>query len=77
MAHTTRAAHRQIGQERPGRSARGGILDRWLPARYIWVINPRTREAFIHTAMGMHEAEDGILCASDPDIAIPLAEVLG
>ncbi len=45
--------------------------------RYIWVINPRTREAFIHTATGMHEVEDGILRTTDPDIAVPLAEVLG
>jgi Uma2 family endonuclease len=42
---------------------------------YIWVINPRTREAFIHTATGMHAVEDGILRTTDPDIAVPLAEL--
>jgi Uma2 family endonuclease len=45
--------------------------------RYIWVIDPRTREAFIHTATGMHAVEDGVLRTSDPDIAVTLAEVLG
>jgi Uma2 family endonuclease len=45
--------------------------------RYIWVIDPRTREAFIHTATGMHAVEDGILRTSDPDITVPLAEILG
>jgi Uma2 family endonuclease len=42
---------------------------------YIWVINPRTREAYIHTATGMHAVEDGLLRTSGPDIAVPLAEV--
>jgi Uma2 family endonuclease len=45
--------------------------------RYIWVIDPRTREAFVHTANGMHAVEDGVLRTSDPDIAVPLAEILG
>jgi Uma2 family endonuclease len=44
--------------------------------RYIWVIDPHTREAFIHTAAGMHAVEDGILRTSDPDIAVPLAEIV-
>ena len=44
--------------------------------RYIWVIDPRTRDAFIHTAAGMHAVEDGILRTSDPDIAVPLVEIL-
>jgi len=44
--------------------------------RYIWVIEPRTREAFIHTATGMHAVKDGVLRTSDPDIAVTLAEIL-
>ncbi|MGO4880947.1 MAG: Uma2 family endonuclease [Bryobacteraceae bacterium] len=43
--------------------------------RYVWVINPRTLEAFIHTPSGMHAVEDGILRTSDPDIAVSLAEI--
>jgi len=40
---------------------------------YVWVLNPRTRKAFIYTADGMHEAKDGILRASH--IEVPLAEL--
>ena len=45
--------------------------------RYIWVIDPRTREAFIHTGKGMHAVEDGVLRTSDPDIAVPLSDIFG
>jgi Uma2 family endonuclease len=45
--------------------------------RYVWVIDPRTREAFIHTTTGMHTVEDGLLRTIDPDLAVPLAEILG
>lgn len=45
--------------------------------RYIWVVDPHTREAFIHTPTGMHVVEDGILRTSDPGIAVPLAEIFG
>jgi Uma2 family endonuclease len=45
--------------------------------RYIWVIDPGTREAFIHTATGMHAVEDGTLRTTDPDIAVPFAEIFG
>jgi len=48
-----------------------------IGVRYIWVINPGTREAFIHTAMGMHAVEDVIPRTSDPDIAVPLADIFG
>jgi Uma2 family endonuclease len=43
--------------------------------RYIWVIDPRKREAFVYTAISMHEVEDGMLRTSDPDIAVPLSEL--
>lgn len=43
--------------------------------RYVWVINPRTRRAYIHTAEGSREAKDGILRAESPDIAVPLADI--
>ena len=43
--------------------------------RYIWVIDPRTRDAVIYTTSSTHVVEDGILRTSDPDIAVPLAEV--
>lgn len=46
-----------------------------LGVRYIWVIDPRRREAVIYTTSGTHVVEDGILRTSDPDIAVPLAEI--
>ena len=45
--------------------------------RYIWVIDPRERDAVIYTASGTQVVADGILPTSDPDIAVPLAEILG
>ena len=43
--------------------------------RYLWVINPRSRRAFVYTAEGMHEAKDLILRTEDPEIVAPLAEI--
>lgn len=43
--------------------------------RHVWVINPRTRRAFVHTAEGSVEAKDGILRTQEPAWTIPLAEV--
>lgn len=43
--------------------------------RYVWLIHPRTRRAFIYTADGVQEAKDGILWTNDPDIRVNLAEL--
>jgi len=43
--------------------------------RYVWVIDPRTREAVIYSATGTHPVEEGVLRSSDPDIAVPLAGI--
>jgi len=40
--------------------------------RYVWVIDPRTRDAFIYTASGMRAVQDGILRTEDPEIQVPL-----
>jgi Uma2 family endonuclease len=42
---------------------------------YVWVINPATRRAYIHTAGGSHEAKGGMLRTQNPDIIVPLAEI--
>jgi Uma2 family endonuclease len=42
---------------------------------YVWVVDPRTRRAYVYTTNGMQEAKDGILRTSDPEIALPLSEV--
>ena len=46
-----------------------------MGVRYIWVIDPRSREAVVYTASAMRTIEDGMLRTSNPDIAVPLAEV--
>ena len=43
--------------------------------RYVWVINPRTRRAWVYTTDGSREVKDGVLRTENPPIAIPLAEV--
>jgi Uma2 family endonuclease len=43
--------------------------------RYVWVIHPRTRRAYVHTSAGMHEAKDGIPQTENPAIEIPLATI--
>jgi len=44
--------------------------------KYVWVIDPEERRAWIYTASEIREATDGILRTSDPEIIVPLAEVL-
>jgi Uma2 family endonuclease len=43
--------------------------------RYVWVINPRNRRAWVHTADGSREVKDGVLRTEKPEIAIPVAEL--
>jgi Uma2 family endonuclease len=43
---------------------------------YVWVINPRSRNGYVATKAGMVEAESGILETADPDIRVPIAELL-
>ena len=40
---------------------------------YVWVIDPRTKRAFIYTSEGMREVRDGVLRTPDPEIVVPLA----
>ena len=43
--------------------------------RYVWVINPQTRKAEIHTATGSTRVTDGLLKTESPAITVPLAEL--
>ena len=45
--------------------------------RYVWIIDPRTRMAEIHTLSGIEKVRDGLLRTSGPEIAVPLPELLG
>ena len=42
---------------------------------YVWVINPRTRRAWVYTADAIVEAKDGILRTENPAIVVPLADL--
>lgn len=42
---------------------------------YVWVIDPRSRQAWIYTKGGVREAIDGILRTSDPVLTVPLGEL--
>jgi Uma2 family endonuclease len=43
---------------------------------YVWVVNPRTRRGYIYTPDGIREAKDGVLRTSDPEITLPLNEIV-
>jgi len=43
--------------------------------RYVWVIDPGTRRAWIYTQEGSHEAKDGILRTDGPALELPLPEI--
>ena len=42
---------------------------------YVWVINPETQRAYIHTPAGSHEAKGGVLRAESSGIEVPLSEI--
>jgi Uma2 family endonuclease len=43
--------------------------------RYVWLIHPRTRRAFVYTAEDVREVKDGMLCTEQPRICVPLTEL--
>jgi Uma2 family endonuclease len=45
-----------------------------MGVRCVWVLDPLTRRTFCYTPGEMHEVLDGVLRASNPDIALPLAD---
>jgi len=47
-----------------------------MGVRYVWVVDPYSRLAWIHTSDGAVEAKDGVLRTTDPVIEMPLAEVM-
>jgi len=42
---------------------------------YVWIIDPESRNAWIHTKQGSYPVRDGFLRAENPEIAVPLAEL--
>jgi Uma2 family endonuclease len=44
--------------------------------RYVWLINPQSRRGWIYTLEGIVEARDGVLRTENPNIIVPLSDVL-
>jgi Uma2 family endonuclease len=43
--------------------------------KYVWVINPKTRQTYIYTPGGLQESHDGVLATESPDIRVDLSEL--
>ena len=43
--------------------------------RYVWLIHPRTRRAFVYTPERVMEVKDGVLRTESLEICVPLAEL--
>jgi len=44
--------------------------------RYVWLIDPKTARAWVYTANSISEVRDGVLRTENPELTMPLAEVL-
>ncbi len=42
---------------------------------YVWLLDPRTKRAYVYSDSGIEEVKDGFLRTRDPDIAVPLPEL--
>jgi Uma2 family endonuclease len=45
--------------------------------RYVWVVDPQTRKAWIYTSEGSREVRDGMLRTADPELLVPLEAIFG
>jgi len=43
--------------------------------RYVWVINPRSRRAWVYTKDTITEAKDGMLKTENPPLAVSMADI--
>jgi Uma2 family endonuclease len=43
--------------------------------RYVWVIDPRSQEGWVHTTAGVEQVKDGILRTQDPVLEMSLPEI--
>ncbi len=44
-------------------------------ARYVWLINPQTRQTYIYTSAGLQDSRDGVLTTDSPAIRVVLDEL--
>lgn len=52
-------------------------IDDYLQAgvKFVWLINPVDRRAWIYTNTTIEEAKDGVLRTQSPDLSVPLKEI--
>ena len=43
--------------------------------RYVWVIDPRSQEGWVHTTAGVEQVKDGILRTQEPVLEMSLPEI--
>ena len=43
--------------------------------RYVWVINPRNRQAWAYTTDGSREVKDGVLRTENPELQVKVADL--
>lgn len=43
--------------------------------RYVWMVDPSTRTAWVYTSSGMYEVADGVLRTENPAMEVSLAEI--
>lgn len=43
---------------------------------YVWVVNPRTQRGWVYTPESIVEVKDRVLRTADPEIAVPLRDVV-
>ena len=43
--------------------------------RYVWVINPRNRRAWVYTTDGSREVKDGVLRTENPELEVKLTDL--
>jgi len=47
-----------------------------IGVRDVWVVDPYSRKAWTHTSEGAVEVKDGALRTKDPNVEMPLSEIL-
>ncbi len=62
-------------EDRPGDIQRR--IDDYLifGVRYVWVLDPGSRRAQVHTVSGTEEVTEGLLRTENPTIIVPLTEI--
>jgi Uma2 family endonuclease len=42
---------------------------------YVWLIDPKTRKAYVYSSAGIREVRDGVLTTENPNIRVVLDEL--